>query len=300
MKGILFGLFTILSAAYGEDAWYTETLYENWRQTFSIEEKLYEEKTEHQHLIIFKNRAFGRVLALDGVIQTTEGDEFIYHEMMTHVPLLAHGNAKHILVIGGGDGGILREVLRYPAVEKVTLVEIDDSVVAFSKKYLPTLSNGAFDDPRVAVVIQDGCEFVKTTTERFDVIICDSTDPFGPGAVLFTPEFYGDCHSKLKEGGIFVNQSGVPFMQKEELVKIYKNLKVHFKDVGFYLGVIPTYAGGFMAFGFSSDNVENREVTKEKLVGRLQEISGELSYYTPDIHKAAFVLPKFIENMLGE
>jgi spermidine synthase len=277
---------------------YTETLHEDWRQTFLVQEKLYEEKTKEQHLVIFNNPRFGKVLALDGVIQTTEKDEFVYHEMMTHVPMLAHGNAKNVLIIGGGDGGILREVLKHKTVEKATLVEIDESVVTFSKKHLPTLSAGAFDDPRAEVVIQDGCIFVKNSTQKYDVIICDSTDPIGPGAVLFTPEFYGDCHALLTEGGIFVNQNGVPFMQADELRNTFKNRKLHFQDVGFYLGVIPTYVGGFMAFGWATDGQENRDISLQELEKRFKNIEGELKYYTPAIHKASFVLPKFIENEL--
>ncbi|MBS0627275.1 MAG: polyamine aminopropyltransferase, partial [Verrucomicrobia bacterium] len=228
---------------------YEESLYPHWRQVFEIKEKIYEEKTKEQHLLIFENEQFGKVLALDGIIQVTEKDEFVYHEMMTHVPLLAQGFVKKVLIIGGGDGGILREVLRHKSVEKAVLVEIDENVVVFSKNHLPMISQGAFNDPRVEVVIQDGCLFVKNSLEKFDVIICDSTDPVGPGAVLFTSEFYGDCHALLNEGGIFINQNGVPFLQIQELAETYKSRKTHFSEVGFYLGVVPTYVGGFMAFG---------------------------------------------------
>jgi spermidine synthase len=291
-------LLSCISPLCAGQEWYTETLYDNWRQTFKVKKKLYEEKTGQQHLIIFRNDTYGKVLALDGVIQTTEGDEFVYHEMMTHPPLLAHGNAKNVLIIGGGDGGILREVLRHKTVEKATLVEIDASVVTFSKKHLPSLSKGAFDDPRARVVIEDGCKFVKDCTEKFDVIICDSTDPIGPGAVLFTSEFYGDCHKLLTKDGIFVNQNGVPFMQIGELSDTYKKRKEHFKDVGFYLGVIPTYVGGFMAFGWATDKHANREISIEELEKRLKEVDGEMKYYTPAIHRASFVLPKFVENAL--
>ncbi len=278
--------------------WYTETLYDDWRQTFSIDEKLYEEKTKEQHLVIFQNATYGRVLALDGIIQTTEKDEFVYHEMMAHVPMLAHGNAQNVLIIGGGDGGAIREVLKHKTLKNVTLVEIDESVITFSKKYLPTLSQGGFDDPRATIVIQDGCQFVKNTKQKFDVIICDSTDPIGPGAVLFTPEFYSDCHKILSEGGIFVNQNGVPFMQTGELKDTYKSRKQYFQDVGYYIGVVPSYVGGFMAWGWATDKKENREISLEELEKRFKNIEGELKYYTPAIHKASFVLPKFIQNSL--
>ncbi len=280
------------------DEWHTETLINDWRQTFLVEEILYRDKTSQQDLLIFKNSRFGTVLALDGVIQTTEGDEYVYHEMLAHVPLLAHGNAKKVLVIGGGDGGMIREVLKHKTVEQITLVEIDESVIQLSKKYLPSLSKGAFDNPRVKVVIQDGCQFVKNTKEKFDVIICDSTDPIGPGEVLFTPEFYGDCHNCLTEKGIFVNQNGVPFIQIDEMVDTFNSRKLHFKNVGFYVGVVPTYVGGFMALGWATDNQENNDVSVEELEKRLGNIEGELKYYTPALHKASFVLPKFMEDQL--
>jgi spermidine synthase len=171
--------------------WIGETLYPFYQQRFSATEVLFEEKTEHQDLVIFENDFFGRVMLLDGVTQTTDRDEFVYHEMISHVPIFAHGNAQKVLIIGGGDGGVLREVLRHKDVE-CTMVEIDASVVEMSKKYFPQHSDGAFEDPRCNLVIADGLKFVKETQDRFDVIIVDSTDPIGPGEVLFTSEFYSD------------------------------------------------------------------------------------------------------------
>jgi spermidine synthase len=279
--------------------WFSETLYDDWKQSYLIDEILYEEKTPQQHLIIFKNKIYGKVLALDGAIQLTEKDECVYHEMMTHVPLLAHGNAKKVLIIGGGDGGILREVIRHQTVEKVVLVEIDASVITFSKKYLPSISQGAFEDPRVQVVIEDGCKFVKESKEKFDVIICDSTDPIGPGAVLFTSEFYGDCHQLLADGGIFVNQNGVPLLQPEELISTFKSRSLHFKDAGFYLAVIPTYVGGYMAAGWATDKKEYREVPLNVLKERIKNVKGTFKYYTPELHLASFALPQFIQNALN-
>ncbi len=297
------GLVTIafaMNSAVQAKEWCTETLHNDWRQTFRVDKMLYEEKTEHQDLAIFYNKTFGNVLVLDGVIQVTEKDEYVYHEMMTHVPLLAHGNARNVLIIGGGDFGIAREVLKHNTVERVVLCEIDGSVVTFSKKHLGSIAQGAYNDPRLDVIIEDGCTFVKETDELFDVIICDSTDPIGPGAVLFTPEFYSDCHDILTPGGIFVNQNGVPFLQREELQSTYNSRLLSFQDVGFYLSVIPTYVGGFMAMGWASDDISNREVPLEVLEDRFQNISGELKYYTPALHKAAFVLPKFIQDALTE
>ena len=169
---------------------FTETLSDACGQTFRIDKVYFENKTEHQHLMIFHNAALGRVMVLDGVVQTTEKDEFVYHEMMAHVPLLAHGKAKQVLIVGGGDGGMLREVLKHRSVEQVTMVEIDSAVIEMAKEYLPNHSQGAFDDARANIVIADGMDFVRDTGQRFDVIISDSTDPIGPGEILFSDDFY--------------------------------------------------------------------------------------------------------------
>ena len=289
----MFSLFSLLAASVTlvEPTTFTETLYSSWGQTFTIDEKIHQEKTELQDLIIFDNAYFGRVMALDGVIQLTERDEPIYHEMMTHVPLLTHGNAHSVLVIGGGDGGSLREVLKHPGVERLVLVEIDSSVIDLCKKYLPNVSKGSFENPRVEIVIQDASEYVKQKGELFDVIICDSTDPIGPGQVLFTEEFYGGCKSLLREGGIFVNQNGVPFFQKDELEMTVRNRLPHFKNVSFYIAPVPTYAGGFMAFGWASDT--DYQVSEEVLRERFKDLGISTFYYTPQIHRASFALPQF-------
>ena len=194
---------------------YQETLYQGYGQRFSIDNMLHEVRTEHQHLVIFENARMGRVMALDGVIQTTEADEFIYHEMLTHVPILAHGAARRVLIIGGGDGGMLREVAKHKSVERITMVEIDAGVVEFCRQYLPNHSAGAYDDPRFKLVIDDGVNFVNQTDETFDVIISDCTDPIGPGESLFTSAFYEGCARCLNEGGIFVAQNGVCFLRTQ-------------------------------------------------------------------------------------
>lgn len=274
--------------------WITETLYPEWRQQIRVDEQIIEEKTSEQDLVIFRNNRFGHVLALDGVIQITEADEYTYQEMMVHVPLIAHGNAKKVLIIGGGDGGILREVLRHENVEEATLVEIDGEVVERTKKYMPMIPQGAFDDPRARVLIQDGIEFVKNTDQKFDVIICDSTDPVGPGKVLFTSEFYGLCKGAMTQDGIFVNQNGVPFMQQSEFLETLKNRKPHFKDTGFYLVAVPTYVGGFMALGYGTDRLDYRSISEEEIARRLSKVRGPFKYYNPQIHKASFALPQFM------
>ncbi len=275
---------------------YLEKLYPEWGQSFAIDEMIYQEKTNFWDLAIFKNNRFGTVLAIDGTIQTTEADEAIYHEMLAHVPLLAHGNPLSVLIIGGGDGGTLREVLKHETVQNAVLVEIDGSVIELSKKYLPHLSQGAFEDPRTKIIIQDAAVYVKDSKEKFDVILCDSTDPIGPGKVLFTTEFYGDCKKLLNPKGIFVNQNGVPFLQKEELTLTLENRKPHFKHVEFYLAPIPSYVGGFMAFGYASDF--KYRLSEKTLQEKLKKVKGKMQYYTPAIHKASFALPQYVLDVI--
>lgn len=277
---------------------FIETLYKSYGQSFVVDEILFESKTEHQHLIIFSNEQFGRVMALDGVIQTTEKDEFIYHEMLTHVPLFAHGNAKRVLIIGGGDGGILREVLRHPEVEHVTMVEIDQAVVDMCKKYFPKHSDGAFDDPRVNLVINDGVEFIVNNSEKFDVIISDSTDPEGPGEVLFSSRFYQGCKNSLTEGGILATQNGVSFMQIEEVQTTYNRFEGLFKDRWFYAAPVPTYVGGIMTLAWGTDDASLRQQSVEEIRERFSRANMKTRYYTPDLHVASFALPQYVINAL--
>jgi spermidine synthase len=247
-------------------------------------------------MLIFKNGLYGTVLVLDGVVQTTEKDEFVYHEMITHVPMLQHGNAQNVLIIGGGDGGSLREVLKHKTVKKAVLIDIDTQVIELSKKYLPNHSQGAFDNPRAEIIIADGCKFVKETKEKFDVIICDTTDPIGPGKVLFTEEFYNDCAKLLTDNGIFVNQNEVPNLH-DTINRTCKDLKHCFKDVKGYLAPVPTYIGGYMAFAFATNS--DASVTLQELEQRLSNIKGKLKYYTPEMHKAAFALPNELKQNLS-
>ncbi|RED51307.1 spermidine synthase [Aestuariispira insulae] len=277
--------------------YFTEMLHDEIGQRLKVDNVLYHDKTEHQDLIIFENGRFGRVMALDGVVQTTEGDEYIYHEMLTHVPILAHGAAKRVLIIGGGDGGMAREALKHQDIE-VTMVEIDRGVVDFCAKYLPNHNAGAFENPRFNLVITDGCKFVKETDERWDVIIVDSTDPIGPGEVLFTQEFYGDCKRCLTDGGIIVTQNGVPAVQPQEVTHSFNRLGAHFADVSFYLATVPTYQGGPMAFGWASDNADLRQQAAATIQARLEKAGLTLRYYTPDVHVAAFALPGDVRKLL--
>lgn len=277
---------------------YLETLYPTWGQQFVMDEVLFEVNTGHQHLVIFKNDQWGTVMALDGVIQTTEKDEFIYHEMMTHVPLFAHGNAKKVLVIGGGDGGILREVLRHPEVESVTQVEIDQQVIDMCVQYLPNHSAGAFDHPKATIVIADGVDFVNECTEKFDVIISDSTDPMGPGEVLFTSRFYQGVKNCLNEGGVFVAQNGVSFMQTNEVKTTFQRLSPLFAQASFYSGAVPTYVGGIMTFAWATDNLALQEVSVEVIAERFKASGIKTRFYTPKLHQGAFALPQYVLDVI--
>jgi spermidine synthase len=260
---------------------------------------LFREKTDLQDLVIFENRIFGRVLALDGVIQTTEGDEYIYHEMLSHVPILAHGSAERVLIIGGGDGGMAREALKHTAVSEVTMVEIDPSVVDLCRTHLPSISDGAFDNPQLNLIIADGAKFVEETEARWDVIIIDSTDPLGPGEVLFSEAFYRACKRCLTPGGILVTQNGVPFMQGDEVTASFQRLSPYFKDVWFFVAPVPTYQGGFMAFGWATDEASHRTVTAATVEERFLRAGLRTRYYTPESHVAAFALPAYIRKLLA-
>lgn len=277
---------------------YLETLYAGWGQQFVMDEILFEAQTEHQHLVIFNNAQWGRVMALDGVIQTTEKDEFVYHEMMVHVPLLAHGSAQSVLIIGGGDGGILREVLKHPMVKQVTQVEIDQQVIDLCKEYLPNHSAGAYENPRAKIVIGDGVEFVNQTQQKFDIIISDSTDPMGPGEVLFTSRFYQGIASCLNDDGIFVAQNGVSFLQTQEVITTAKRLAPLFNQASFYTAAVPTYVGGIMTFAWATNQLAHKNVALATLEARYQAANLQTRFYTPSLHQASFALPQYIMETL--
>ncbi len=277
--------------------WFQENLYPEISQHIRIDELIYEGKTAFQDALVFRNQAAGAVLTLDGVVQTTERDEHIYHEMLTHVPLVAHGNAQNVLIIGGGDGGMLRHCLMHP-VQRVTMVELDRTVVDLCQQHMPMLSQGAFDDPRADLIITDGCQFVKQTTEQYDVIIVDSTDPIGPGEVLFTSEFYEDCQKILTPGGVMVTQNGVPFLQPHEITQSAIRLGHHFKDVTFYSAAVPFYFGGLMAFGWATNNLDLRQRGEDFLKSRIAKINQECLFYNKEIHTSCFALPQFIKKLM--
>jgi spermidine synthase len=278
---------------------FKETLYDSVCQEYRIDKLYFEHKTEHQHLMIFHNAMLGRVMTLDGIVQTTEADEFIYHEMLTHVPLVAHGRAQRVMIIGGGDGGMLREVCKHP-VTNVTQIEIDQAVVDMSKEFLPNHSAGAYDDSRLTLVIDDGLNYLKNSNEKFDVIISDSTDPIGPGEVLFSDTFYAHAKRCLNPGGILVTQNGVPFFQKDEVQLTHKRMGDIFQDMTFYCAPVPTYYGGFMTFAWGTDNLEARKLRLSELESRWAQVDIATRYYNPAIHKASFALPQYVVDTLNE
>ena len=279
---------------------FSETLYDAYAQEFRVDELLYEVKTDHQHLLIFKNALFGRVMALDGIVQTTEKDEFIYHEMMAHVPIIAHGNAERVLIVGGGDGGMLREVCRHKTVNHVTQVEIDGAVIDMCRRFLPKHSDGAYDDPRATIVIDDGINFVRNTDERFDVIISDSTDPIGPGEALFTSSFYEACRRGLTPGGVLVTQNGGGFHQLDEIRQTGAHLKPLFRDWHFYMAAVPSYVGGGMCFAWAANAPEPRRHDLATLRERYRNSGIVTRYYNPEIHLSAFALPQYVLEAIGK
>lgn len=280
-----------------ETSWIAETLHPGFQQRFEASEILYRSQSDLQDIVIFDNPYFGRILVLDGVIQTTERDEPCYHEMLAHVPILAHGAASDVLIIGGGDGGALRDVLKHKSVERATMVEIDGSVVDMCREYLPTLSDGAFDDPRAEIVIADGVKFAAETARRFDVVIIDSTDPIGPAIPLFSDEFYADCRNILTDDGVIVCQSGVSFVQPEEARETYRRLDRLFDDAALYLTQVPTYAFGFMTLGWGANSARARATDAATIQKRFETAAIETRYYTPGVHAACFSLPAYMQAL---
>ncbi|WP_262027013.1 polyamine aminopropyltransferase [Microvirga sp. Mcv34] len=280
--------------------WFQEKLYEHHKQMLSMESVIYHWRTEFQDVLIFENATFGKVLVLDGIVQLTERDNHIYHEMIAHVPMLAHGSAQEVLIIGGGDGGTLREVLKHP-VERATLVELDGEVIDLSRRHLPGISERAFDDPRASVLVMDGTRYIAETESMFDVIIIDSTDPMGPGEPLFTPAFYRACRSRLRPGGLIVVQSGAPFFQPANLEMVCGRLAASFSAVRPYLAPVPTYAGGMLALVAAGGSRDGLCPPCRVLRERFGALQGRTRYYVPEVHRAAFILaPSFEPSSLRE
>ncbi|MDR1167730.1 MAG: polyamine aminopropyltransferase [Heliobacteriaceae bacterium] len=258
-------------------------------------EVLFSDKSEFQKVEIFgTNSALGRVLTLDDMMMTTEGDEFYYHEMIAHIPMMNHKCPKSVLVIGGGDGGTIREVLKHNTVEKAVLCEIDGMVIDACKKFLPAIA-GKLDDPRVEIRVQDAIEFIKDKKNEYDIVLIDSTDPMGPGEGLFTEEFYTNVKNSLKEGGIVAAQSESPVVNKEEIKKMYTLLKKVFPICTAFTSNIPTYPGGYWAWAYCSQSVEPLSYIDET---RCAEITKTCKIYNKDYHLARFALPNYLKELL--
>ena len=283
------------------DTWVNETLYPEWGQRFMIKRELARVQSDFQDIVIFESYTHGRVMMLDGVVQITEGDEFVYQEMLTHVPILAHGDAKRVLIIGAGDGGVLKRVLQHKNVEKAVMVEIDGEVIRLCKEHLPNIAGDAWNDPRAEVIVGDGIDYVrKAPAGSFDVVIVDSTDPIGVGEVLFTDEFYANAARLLSDRGLIVNQCGVPAMQAEELAETSVRRGKVFPDIWAYVAAVPTYVGGYMTLGWAAKDASLRQVDTSTIRARAEAagILGTTGYWTPEIHTGAFNLPPYIAKHL--
>ena len=276
------------------DLWYTEKHENRQGISFKIKDILFQGKSEYQEVAVVDTYAYGRVLFLDGLVMTTERDEFVYHEMITHVPLLSHKNPENVLIIGGGDGGTVREALKHPQVKKVVLCEIDGMVIDVSKKYLPSIA-GKLDNPRVDIQIRDGIEYISSQKNEFDVVIIDSTDPIGPGEGLFTEVFYKSAKRALKTGGVMTSQSESPIENKKEIGLIYSMLNKVFPIVKPYIATIPTYPGNLWSWSFCTFEENNNLIKNNNIAVDIEKTT---SYYNREIHKSCFVLPNFMKRLL--
>lgn len=273
------------------ELWYTEKQTGNYGITAKITETLVKETTNYQELVIVDTVEFGRMLVLDGMVMTTIKDEFVYHEMVVHPALVTHPNPKQVLVVGGGDGGAIREVLKHPEVEKATLVEIDGKVIEYSKKYLPEIA-GKLDDPRVEVIVNDGYMHIHNHKNSYDVIMVDSTEPVGPAVQLFQKGFYQGIYESLKEDGIFIAQTDNPWFKADLIRQVHADVREIFPVVRVYQANIPTYPSGLWTFTIGSKVYDPLQVNEAEIPPL------DTKYYTPTLHKAAFALPKFVEDLL--
>jgi len=278
---------------------FTEDLYKKYNQNISIEKIIIEKNSIFQKILIFDSKYFGRVMALDKVIQITERDHYGYSEMLTHVPILTHGKIKKVLIIGGGDGAIAAEVLKYPEIEEISICEIDKEVINLSRLYLKTINKGSLIHSKVNVIIKDASKLItkKDLTNYFDLVIADRPDPIGTGKNLFKIKFYQNIKNVLSETGIAVFQNGVPFFQKKELQETNKYLKKTFMLSGTYLTVVPTYIGGYMALTWAS---KKTDMSKNINTNKKLDIGEKLNtkYYTNEIHRSSFILPNWIKKIL--
>ena len=259
--------------------------------TVEVEEVLYSHRSAYQQIDLYQTAKLGKLLLLDGIIQLTEFDEFAYQEMMAHLPLMAHPAPERVLVIGGGDGGVLREVGRHPECRQIELCEIDAEVIEVAKKFIPSMSCG-YDDPRVTVHIADGSRFVAEHPATYDVIIVDSTDPGGPGEPLFGAEFYANLKRALRPGGVIAAQSESPYLLSDIVSRLCGLMRGTFRHAAYAMVYVPTYPTGTIGVGVASDAREVRAPVRELSA----ELRKQLRYYTPELHRAAFELPRFAQK----
>lgn len=278
------------------ELWFSERHTPNVKLSIRVDRQLYSGRSDFQRIDVFESPELGRFLTLDGYMMLTERDEFIYHEMITHVPMAVHPDARDILVIGAGDGGVVRELTRYESVRAIDMVEIDPLVVDVCKKYLPQTAC-RLDDPRVTIYYEDGLKFVRTKRGAYDLIIVDSTDPFGPGEGLFTREFYGNCYNALRDDGIMVNQHESPFYgaDAEACRRAHKRIVESFPISRVYQAHIPTYPSGHWLFGFAS---KKYHPVRDLAAARWGRNGLATRYYTTNLHVGAFALPAYVEEML--
>ena len=280
------------------ELWFTENHTKNVQLSIKVDKQLYSGHSEFQRIDIFESKEFGRFLTLDGYMMLTEKDEFIYHEMIVHVPMAVHPDVKKVLVIGAGDGGVIRELTRYPSVEQIDLVEIDEEVVSVCKEYLPQTAC-KLEDPRVHITYQDGLKYVRRKQGDYDLIIVDSTDPFGPGEGLFTKEFYGNCYKALKDDGIMVNQHESPFYDEDAVAmqRAHKRIIESFPISKVYQAHIPTYPSGHWLFGFAS---KKYHPILDLQADKWTALSLPTKYYNLNLHRGAFALPNYVEELLKD
>lgn len=278
------------------DLWYSEYHTPNVKFSIKVDKQLYSHESEFQTIDVFESEEFGRFLTLDGYMMLTEKDEFIYHEMIVHAPMAVFPDAKNILVIGAGDGGVARELSKYKDIETIDIVEIDEEVVRVCKEFLPKTACG-FEDPRVNLYFQDGLKFIRKYQNAYDLIIVDSTDPFGPGEGLFSKEFYGNCFKALREDGIMVNQHESPFYSEDAkaMLRAHKRIVESFPISRVYQAHIPTYPSGHWLFGFASKKYQPNKDLKEEQWNDLKIVT---KYYNTKLHAGAFALPSYVWEML--
>ncbi|NLY85336.1 MAG: polyamine aminopropyltransferase [Tissierellia bacterium] len=278
------------------ELWFNEKNTDTCNLSIKIKRHLHSETTPYQQIDFFESYDFGVFFTLDGAIMVNEKDEFIYHEMIVHVPMAVNPHIKKVLVIGGGDGGTVRELTRYDSIESIHMVEIDERVVRLCQKYLP-LTSSKLDDERVTLFFEDGVNFVKDKKNIYDLIIVDSTDPVGPGEGLFTTEFYKNCYEALNENGILINQHESPYFEeyRKEMLKAHAKLKKIFDICKVYQFHMPTYSSGHWLFGFASKKFHPIEDHKKEEWERLQIYT---KYYNSVIHKGAFMLPTYVKELL--